>query len=230
MTMDPDILEQITNRIEADPRIGHEGLSLDVDGEDGTVLLEGLVSRLADKRRIESIALDVDGVDAVDNRLTVRPDVDVSDAELRENIARALMQDRSVDGTYVDVSVSEGVVTLRGTVLSLTMKRYVGVLAWWVPGVRDVNNQLDLVAPEEDNDDEIREAVAAAIDKDYLVDSMDITVHSHRGVVTLRGAVFGEEQREAAENDAWFVLGVRDVNNELRVSPAEPPRWSGGSA
>ncbi|MGQ9676385.1 MAG: BON domain-containing protein [Chloroflexota bacterium] len=224
MPTDPEIVDEIVRRIQSDPRLDHVGLRLHVDSQDGVVVLSGTVARLADKRRVENLVRQVDGVEDANNLLTVAPDVEVDDAQLEISVARALMQDRALEGNQVQMTVCDGVVTLRGSVLSLALKRYAGVLAWWVPGVRDVVNQLDLRWPEEDNDSEITEAVKAALDKDYLVDSTAISVHTHAGTVTLRGAVFGEEQRDAAENDAWFVLGVREVNNELQVSPETPPK------
>jgi len=221
---DPEIVDRVTELAESDPRLDQERLQLDVDSLDGVVVLDGAVGRLADKRRLELLASSVEGVRAVKNRLLVSPDVERDDAEVEAGVIRALVEDRAIDETEISVSVRDGIVTLRGTVPSLASKRYAGVLAWWVPGVREVDNQLDLKWPEEDNDSEITEAVVAALEKDHLVDATGIDVHTYRGVVTLRGAVFGEEQRDAAENDAWFVLGVRDVNNDLRVSPAPPRR------
>lgn len=222
MVEDADIVDQVLQLVNNDARLASDQLALDVDSSNGVVTLDGSVGRLADKRRIESLATSVDGVTAVNNRLTVVPDVEVSDVELERAVARAILQDRALDTSEVSVAVEGGVVVLRGTVPSLTMKRYAGVLAWWVPGVRDVDNRLDLKWPEEDNDSEITEAVEEALDKDYLVDPSGISVHTYRGVVTLRGAVFSEEQRDVAENDAWFVLGVKDVNNQIRVSPVPP--------
>ena len=62
----------------------------------------------------------------------------------------------------INVEVANGVVTLNGEVPSLTHKRLVGVLAWWVPGSRDVINGLEEVPPEQDNDDELIDAVHVA--------------------------------------------------------------------
>ena len=57
---------------------------------------------------------------------------------------------------------ANGVVTLNGEVPSLSHKRLAGVLAWWVPGTRDVINGLEEVPPEEDNDDELIDAMHVA--------------------------------------------------------------------
>jgi hypothetical protein len=45
----------------------------------------------------------------------------------------------------IDVEVQEGVVTLTGTVPNKRIKHAVGDDAWWIPGVVDVNNNLQVV-------------------------------------------------------------------------------------
>lgn len=67
------------------------------------------------------------------------------------------------------VAVSDGVVTLNGAVPSLTHKRLAGVLAWWVP---------EEVPAQEDNDDEVTDAVRLTLEKDPFVDATKIRVTS----------------------------------------------------
>ena len=50
------------------------------------------------------------------------------------------------EGT-IDVEVQDRIVTLNGRVPGLPSKRLAGVLAWWVPGVRDVVNGIELDPP-----------------------------------------------------------------------------------
>src|SRR5512132_47851 len=66
----------------------------------------------------------------------------------------------------IDIEVEHGVVTLNGSLPSLAAKRLAGVLAWWVPGVRDVVNGIAVDPPEEDAPIQIEEAVRIALDKD----------------------------------------------------------------
>ena len=44
----------------------------------------------------------------------------------------------------IDIEVTDGVVILNGRVPGLTSKRVAGVIAWWVPGVRDVFNGIEV--------------------------------------------------------------------------------------
>ncbi|WP_437567732.1 BON domain-containing protein [Sorangium sp. So ce542] len=115
----------------------------------------------------------------------------------------------------------DGVLTMEGELPDLA-----GVLCWWAPGTRDVMNALEVDAPEEDNDDEISDAVRIVLEKDPLLDASEIGVSTERSRVTLRGLVASEEQRRIAENDAWCVFGVNDVSNEIEVSPdVASARW-----
>ena len=106
---------------------------------------------------------------------------------------------------------------LEGTVPSLTHKRLAGVLAWWVPGSMDVINSLEVDPPEDDNEDEICDAVKLVLEKDRLVDAFKVRVAARDWVVTLDGTVSSEGEKAAAEKDAWYVWGVNEVKNNLSV-------------
>ncbi|MFY9874335.1 MAG: BON domain-containing protein, partial [Rhodomicrobium sp.] len=95
-----------------------------------------------------------------------------------------------------------GIVTLNGAIPGLTSKRLAGVMAWWVPGVRDVVNGIEVKPPEEDSPNMIEEAVRVALEKDPLVNASQIRVGVRNTWVRLTGAVAGSAEREAAERDA----------------------------
>lgn len=65
-----------------------------------------------------------------------------SDDAIREDLCELLMDDPDVDATEIDVRVSDGVVTLDGTVRERGMKHLAERLAESVRGVRDVQNNL----------------------------------------------------------------------------------------
>jgi osmotically-inducible protein OsmY len=92
-----------------------------------------------------------------------------------------------------------------------------GLLAWWVPGVRDVVNGIEVDPAEEDSADLIEEAVRIALQKDPLVNASQIKVGVRKTVVRLTGAVPAAAERDAAERDAWCIFGVDRVLNEIEV-------------
>ncbi|MGH9753934.1 MAG: BON domain-containing protein [Blastocatellia bacterium] len=121
------------------------------------------------------------------------------------------------EGMALQEGRDEGVVLLEGHAPSLSHKRLAGTLAWWVPGSRDVLNCLEVVPPEEDNDDEITDAIKIVLDKNPFVDDVQVLVATRHRVVTLEGAVRSEGEKDMAEFDAWFVFGVDKVINNLQV-------------
>jgi osmotically-inducible protein OsmY len=122
-------------------------------------------------------------------------------------------------GGFIEFTIEEGVVTLTGRVLGLEAKRLAGVLAWWVPGSRDVINGLAVEPPEPDSDEAIANAVRLVLERDPLVDEARVHVGDLGAVVTLAGILRDEAQREMAEFDAWYVFGVDDVVNDIEVHP-----------
>lgn len=126
------------------------------------------------------------------------------------------VQDRSATSSaLIDVEVHEGVVTLNGSVPSLTHKRLAGVLAWLVPGSRDVVNGLEVVPAQEDHDDEITDAVRLVLQKNPFVDASQIAISTHNSVVTLEDSVRNQTEQQMAECDGWYVFGVDNVINLL---------------
>jgi len=213
------LVHEIEGLLAADTRFDVADLNVRVVPRDGHIGLIGWVARLPEKIWIEQTAMDLAGPSDVESCLVVGPPGQRSDREIKKVVRDSLDQDRWIDATSIEVSVSQGVVRLNGIVDTTLVRRFAGALCWWVVGVRDVVNELSAIYPEPENDELLAGAIQAVMDKDPLVDVTEILVLSHGGVVTLTGTVGGEDARDAAGNDAWFVEGVRDVVNEIEVAP-----------
>jgi osmotically-inducible protein OsmY len=228
-------MEEIRRGLAAEPRLHGRHLAVSLDGR--VLTLEGEVPDVAAKKVGLEIAAAVPGVEHIVDRLRVEPAARMGDNEIRDHVRDLLLEEPALQPLLrappapveaaglgpgavlgaIGLSVSEGVVTLDGYAPSLAHKRLAGVLAWWVPGVRDVVNGLEVVPPEEDDDGEITDAVRIALEKDPLVDAGEVGVSTRDAVVTLGGVVPCEAQRRAAERDAWCVFGVDGVRNEIEV-------------
>lgn len=66
-------------------------------------------------------------------------------------------------------------------------------------------------------DDRIRNRVCESLTDDDEIDASDITVSVTGGEVTLSGTVDDRRAKRGAEDCAYGVMGVRDVQNRLRV-------------
>lgn len=230
----PDIVKQIEAALEHDARVGLHRHPLKIDlGPDGAVILEGELANIAAKKLALEHAAAVAGVSGIIDRLRIAPSRRMADGEIRDHVRDTLLQEAGLaycaisaagggpsesfreaaprPSCSIEIAVADGVVTLNGQVGSLSHKRLAGVLAWWVPGVRDVINGLEVSPEQQDSDDEIAEAVKLALEKDPLINADRIRVSARNAVVTLAGVAANEAESEMATMDAWFVFGVDGV-------------------
>lgn len=80
-------------------------------------------------------------------------------------------------------------------------------------------------------DSEIEEMIYDALDADPLIPfdaNIEVTVEA--GTVYLRGEVPSKRIKHAAGDDAWWIPGVVDVHNEIKVVPRRPRSSEAGQA
>jgi osmotically-inducible protein OsmY len=235
---DKKIIKEIRAALEKD-RINLHRYPIQISIQNGDLILEGVVEDIAAKKLALLAAAETHGVQRIVDRLKVTPAEKMGDAEIRDHVCKVLLEESALERCFIHgfvgggvktvrkaipepagsivVEVNDGVVTLNGEVPSLTHKRLAGVFAWWVPGTRDVINGLEEIPPEEDNDDELIDAVRLVLEKDPFVNASTIHVSSTDWIVTLEGLVPNETMKQMAERDAWYVLGVKRVINKIAI-------------
>jgi osmotically-inducible protein OsmY len=230
------ILREIRAACERETRINLHRYPIQLSFSAGDLVLEGEAENIAAKKLALELAGTMTAGAMIVDRLRVAPAERMGDSEIRNRVRDAFDQEPSLTtcsirvragdrveefrnvpesaGT-IELEVKDGVVILNGRVPSLSHKRLAGVLAWWVPGSRDVVNGLEEVPAAEDSDDEITDAVRLVLEKDPFVDAGRIRLSTQNAVVTLEGLVPDEKVKEMAEFDAWYVFGVDQVINKL---------------
>lgn len=233
-----EIIRKIMATLERETRVNLHSYPIQIDYLDGVATLTGETEDIAAKKIALEIAGAVPGVSAIVDRLHVQPAEQMEDGEIRDHVCNTLLSEQLLEAYAVrtlvkgsmetvresvtpfgaiEVEVNNGVVTLNGQVGSLSQKRIAGVLAWWVPGSSDVVNGLEVSPPEEDNDDEVVDAIRLMLEKDPFVNAAQIHVTCRSYVVTLEGLVSTESERRMAEADVWYVFRVDRVKNLLQT-------------
>ncbi len=143
----------------------------------------------------------------------------LSDTELAEAAREAVLRYSTLRiwGHTLQISATDGVVTLAGHVRTRASSDTAERVIRQVKGVKDVINKLYI-------DTNLEVAVAEALTNDArTVNSFPgILVGSAFGEIFLKGTVASPEIKTAAEQIAAKVDGVRAVTNQL-VAP-EPPK------
>jgi osmotically-inducible protein OsmY len=234
------VRKQVHAALEREHRINLHRHPVKIESADGIVTLEGEVADVAAKRLALQLAASVQGVSNVVDRLRVTPGERRGDGAVRDSAARLLLDQPELRGCSLNVrsnekievlrrvsddaageiqlSVTDGVVVLEGTVISQSHRRFAGVLGWWTPGCRDVVNALAVRPDHEDRDEEVADVLRIVLEADPMVDPSLIRANCRDRTVTLEGAVSTERQKSRAELDAWSLAGIRRVVNRLEVT------------
>lgn len=232
------IVNQVAAILERETSVNLHRFPLDLSFADEVLTMEGEVEHIMAKKRALEVAAAVPGVTGIVDRIRLVPAMPMEDGEIRDHVCKTLLAEnllapaairaivkgkpelvREADGSTgsIDVEVTAGVVILNGAVTSLSAKRLAGVLAWWVPGSRDVVNGIEVFPPEEDNDDEVMDAIRLVLERDPFVNAGQIRVGCSNFTITLDGLVKNSTERQMAEADVWYVFRVDRVVNLLQT-------------
>lgn len=124
-----------------------KGRQVNVETRNGEVMLRGKVDTAEAKTAAEEVARRIENVRGVKNELQVvaperRDAVDDSDDALADRVKKALNKDDALRKADVGVKVNAGVVTLTGEASDLLAKSKASWLAWKLPGVKSVTNDM----------------------------------------------------------------------------------------
>lgn len=143
--------------------------------------------------------------------------VDVDDLSISSAVENELMYDPAVMSHRIDITTSEGIVTLKGSVDNILAKERAARIAQTVKGVRAVINNITVDPPFVRTDEQIRDDVQDALLTDPATDLYEIDVKVKDNRVTLGGAVESRKERELCAKVAKGVKGVTDVMNNISV-------------
>jgi len=158
----------------------------------------------------------------------------LNDVQVKASVKTALALNRHLNGTEIEVSVSDGEVTLSGAVGTEIQKQLAENIALSIKGVNRVQNTLMVsrllargptdrprTLGERLDDLTIEAAVKTSFMLNENVKARDIRVSSHRGRVTLTGTFASPAEAELARKIADDVEGVISVETEAVIEEPE---------
>ncbi len=144
-----------------------------------------------------------------------------SDSEIKTQVLRELKWDSRIGWAEIGVDVSQGMVTLTGTVPNYAKKVAAQDAAHRVAGVLDVANAIEVKLNGEfiKSDRRLAHAVRHVLEWDAFVPDERIKSTVSDGWVTLEGEVDLWREREDAEKAVLRLQGVIGVINKIRMVP-----------
>lgn len=220
-TDDERIKKDVVDQLCRNSRVDASHIKVDVSG--GRVTLMGSVVSYAAKKRAENDSQEVKGVRSVENELVIQipSSLTPSDTILRSQIEALFVQDPDMDANAISVSVTDGMVALKGTVDTYLKKIKAEELASDVSGVAGIVNELAVVPTKTYLDQSIAEDIVAALKRNSQIEVDSIDIKVEKGKVTISGGVHNWAAYRATLDTVHRTAGVVKVINHLHKIPAD---------
>jgi osmotically-inducible protein OsmY len=144
-----------------------------------------------------------------------------TDAQVQMDVMQELKWDPSVTHEHIGVAVSDGIVTLTGTVPSYIEKSAAERAAQRVAGVKAVVEKIEVRLPGSlrRDDQDIAKTIIDQFKWNSEVPDALVKATVEKGWVELTGDVEWDFQRRATENAVRGLLGVKGIANRITIRP-----------
>jgi osmotically-inducible protein OsmY len=216
------LADQIKAKIQKNKKISINALMV-VDKGDGYFVLKGTAT-VYGARYLAGKITEKFPVKTIENDIEIQPPPLLKDIDIEQKIYIGI-QHELAESYFEDINftVFNGEVKLFGTVTKLGLIDKIFNEVIWIPGVRHVDNNLNM-ASVSINDDKLRQKILNA-----LRNSIRLTPYFSEfyprfmiivkaGRVTLKGNVDTEADKLAVEQVTRSVYGVLSVTNQINIA------------
>ncbi len=146
-----------------------------------------------------------------------KPEKKITDSGITAAVESGLIFEKGVFPNDVDVSTTEGIVTLSGSGENILIKERAVKIAETIRGVRGVIDRI-AVTPVSRPDADIRKDVLTALLQDPATDSYQVSASVKDGVATLSGSVGSYAEKQLASRIAKGVKGIKEIQNDVVIN------------
>jgi osmotically-inducible protein OsmY len=215
---DSEIQQDVIRELKWDTRVDETDVGIEVDR--GVVTLTGTVDNWAKKLAAQEAAHRVAGVLDVANDIQIKPPGTGkrNDTEIAQAVRTALEWDVFVPHAKIQSTVTDGGVTLTGTVDYYTQRADAERAIRNLEGVRWVANRIEVRGPQV-APTAVRKSIEEALERHAERAAGKIDLAIQNGKVTLSGTARSWVERSAIVGAAMATPGVTSVDDQIRVQP-----------
>jgi osmotically-inducible protein OsmY len=213
---DAQIHRDVLEELKWDARVDETEVGVQVAG--GIVTLTGAVTSWAKRVAAQEAAHRVVGVLDVANDIQVKVPGGLArtDTEIAQAVRRVLEWDVFVPDERITSTVSDGQVTLVGTLDTWSQRSDAERAVRNLAGVRLVINNI-AVKPASRVTEDVRQAIEQALERRAEREARRIRVDVRGGTVTLTGKVHSWAERKSVVAAARFTQGVQAIEDHLQT-------------
>lgn len=219
MRSDVEIRDDVIAEIRWDPQLITVASLVNVEVKNEVVTLSGAVDHYHQRVAAEKAAQRIAGVKVVAVDIDVKseeaPD-EPTDTQIAEAIRNALTWHSAVNEDLINITVDGGWVHLDGVVDHEYERKAAEDSIKNLRGVKGLVNKVKIKV-DEVRPEEIRKRINQAFHRHATVNSSNVTVKVSGNKVKLVGKVSSWVERKDAEDVAWAMPRVTEVDNQLEI-------------
>lgn len=213
---DKALRQLVMDELEFDPSI--DATDIGVAADNGVITLTGHVPGYAQKVAAEHATWRVKGVKGIAQKIEVRfaDDKKQNDDEIAQRALQVLAWNMLVPKDRIRVKVTNGWVTLSGTVTWNYQREAAEKTVRKLGGVKDVINGIGIDATVHAGD--VKRSIQAALKRYADIEAEDVRVDVRNGgTVRLEGHVENWGKLQAVKRAVWSAAGVKAVDDHLVI-------------
>jgi osmotically-inducible protein OsmY len=214
------VAKKLEKKILDQKKVKIDGLKVLHNGD--TIYLEGVTDLYGSRYIAGREAAKINGIRKVDNQIAVKSSREISDNEIQAELIRRI--NNRLKGTPFDlvgVEVNHGFVKLSGSVRDQSLPEKIFQDAIWLPGVRDVQNEIQLASISA-GDERLRQVIFNRLNREYpqyfIGKQPSIIIVVDGGRVLLAGYVNSEVEKQKISSTVRSINGVLSLSNQLKAS------------
>jgi osmotically-inducible protein OsmY len=214
---DSELKKDVVDELRWDTRVDETEVGVQV--HNGVVTLTGTVASWAKRLAARDAAHRVHGVHDVADDLQVKivGNFTTNDTEIAEAARTWLKWHSMLPADRIATTVSNGVVTLSGTVDCASQREDAARAVGHLDGVCAVNNQIEVQAPSVPAE-KLRAAIEGALERHATREARRVQLYIDGGTVTVTADVDSLAERVAIVGAVMGTRGVEKVIDDTRVA------------
>jgi osmotically-inducible protein OsmY len=146
-----------------------------------------------------------------------------TDSQVKKDVAAELKWNPAIDATKIGVEVTNGIVTLSGTVGTYAEKWAVEKVTQRVVGVKGLAVEIEVAVDNSGlrTDVDIARSAEQALQWVTYLPNGTIKVMVEKGWLTLSGAVDWDYQRQTGSGAVRYLAGVKGISDNIVINPTE---------
>lgn len=213
---DKQLRQNVIDELDFEPSI--ESADIGVAAKNGIVTVTGHVPTYTQKLATKRAVWRVKGVKAIAREIQVRipGDKQHNDDQIAQRAVSILAWNAAIPRDSVHLTVQHGWVTLTGQLDWNYQREAAENAVRKLSGVAGVINDIALKPTIQAVD--VKQRITYALKRHAEVEATHVQISVRDGIVSLEGEVDNWDERQAIVQAAWPALGVRMVDDRLRIS------------